>query len=59
MFRAEGPFADAANHHGYKRARWRGLIGMTIQNLLVAAAQNLRKPIRAWRKTPSMAMRAW
>jgi hypothetical protein len=51
MYRAEGSFADAANHHGYKRARWRGLVGLTMQNLLVAAAQNLRKLLRAsWRK---------
>ena len=58
MYRAEGSFADAANNHGYKRARWRGLAGMTIQNLLIAAAQNLRKLIRAWRRKPAMAMRA-
>lgn len=58
MHRAEGSFADAANRHGYKRARWRGLIGMTIQNLLVAAAQNLRKLIRAVRRKPIEAARA-
>lgn len=52
MYRAEGSFADAANRHGYKRARWRGLMGMTIQNLLIAAAQNIRKLIRVWRKKP-------
>ena len=56
MYRSEGSFADAANNHGYKRARWRGLIGMTIQNLLVAAAQNLRKLIAAWRKKPAPAL---
>ena len=58
MYRAEGSFADAANNHGYKRARWRGLAGMTIQNLLIAAAQNLRKLIRAWRRKPARALRA-
>lgn len=58
MHRAEGSFADAANNHGYKRARWRGLVGMTIQNLLIAAAQNLRKLMRARRTKPAMAMRA-
>jgi len=58
MYRAEGSFADAANNHGYKRARWRGLAGMTIQNLLIAAAQNLRKLIRAWRRKPTMVVRA-
>ena len=44
--RAEGSFADSANHHGYKRARWRGGEKMTIQNLLIATAQNLRKLLR-------------
>ena len=58
MYRSEGSFADASNNHGYKRARWRGLVGMTIQNLLVAAAQNLRKLIRARRKKPSMGLHA-
>jgi len=58
MYRAEGSFADAANNHGYKRARWRGLVGITIQNLLIAAAQNLRKLIRAWRKKTVMALQA-
>jgi len=42
----EGRFADAANHHGYKRLRWRGLEGATIQHLLIATAQNLRKLAR-------------
>lgn len=45
--RAEGSFADAANNHGYKRARWRGLWKVRIQNLMVATVQNLRKLIRA------------
>jgi hypothetical protein len=47
--RAEGSFADAANHHGFKRARWRGRVGMTIQNLLIAAVQNLRKWLKVVR----------
>jgi transposase/ribosomal protein S28E/S33 len=41
--KAEGSFADATNNHGFKHARWRGLVKMTIQNLLIAAAQNIRK----------------
>ena len=51
----EGSFADAANNHHYKRARWRGLANMRIQNLLVAACQNLRKLLKAEkrRKTPA------
>jgi len=51
----EGSFADAANNHGYKHSRWRGLERMTIQNLLIASIQNLRKLIasssRAGRKS--------
>jgi IS5 family transposase len=41
--KVEGSFADAANNHGFKRARWRGLEKVTIQNLMIAAIQNLRK----------------
>jgi hypothetical protein len=44
--RVEGSFADAANRHGYKRARWRGLKNMMIQNLLIAGIQNTRKLVR-------------
>ena len=39
----EGSFADAANNHGLKRSRWRGLWKQVIQNLLIATCQNLRK----------------
>jgi transposase len=45
-YKAEGSFADAANNHGFKQARWRGIMKMTIQNLLIAAAQNIRKLLR-------------
>jgi len=38
----ERSFADAANSHGFKRARWRGLWRQLIQNHLIAACQNLR-----------------
>ena len=41
----EGSFADAANNHGYKHSRWRGIERITIQNLLIASIQNLRKLI--------------
>jgi transposase len=54
--RAEGSFADAANNHGYKRARWRGLGKARIQNVLIATIQNLRKLVRVLRgnsKAPS------
>jgi len=43
----ERGFADASNLHGFKRARWRGLIKQSIQDLLIAAVQNLRKLIAA------------
>ncbi|MDP2932505.1 MAG: IS1182 family transposase [bacterium] len=45
--KVEGSFADAANNHGFKRARWRGLDKMTIQNHLIATVQNLRKLLHA------------
>jgi len=38
----EGSFADAANNHGSKRARWRGLLRQKIQSWMIAAVQNLR-----------------
>jgi transposase len=38
----EGSFADAANNHGSKRARWRGLWRQRIQSCIIAAVQNLR-----------------
>jgi transposase len=42
----ERSFADAANSHGLKRARWRGLWKQAIQDLLIATVQNLRKLLR-------------
>jgi hypothetical protein len=42
----ERSFADAANCHGLKRARWRGLWKQAIQDLLIASVQNLRKLIK-------------
>ena len=45
-YKAEGSYADAANNHGFKRARWRTLARMRIQNLMIAATQNLRKLMR-------------
>ncbi len=45
MARSEGSFADGANNHGLKRCRWRTLIKAEIQNLLIAAVQNVRKLI--------------
>ena len=38
----EGSFADAANNHGFKRARRRRLWRQQIQDYLIAAIQNIR-----------------
>jgi hypothetical protein len=42
----EGSFADGANNHGLKRARWRGLKNQQTQDYLIAVCQNLRLLIR-------------
>jgi transposase len=38
----EQSFADAANNHGFKRARWRRLWRQQIQDFMIAAIQNIR-----------------
>ena len=38
----ERSFADAANNHHFKRSRWRRLWRQQIQDLLIAASQNIR-----------------
>jgi Na+-translocating ferredoxin:NAD+ oxidoreductase RnfC subunit len=38
----EKSFADAANNHHFKRARWRRLWRQQIQDYLIAAIQNVR-----------------
>jgi len=43
----EGSFADAANNHGFKRARWRRLWRQRIQDYMIAAVQNIRILIRS------------
>lgn len=43
--KAEGSFADATNH-GFKRSRFRGMKKVQLQNLMIAATQNLRKLMR-------------
>jgi hypothetical protein len=42
----EGSFADAANNHGFKRARWRRLWRQQIQDWIIAAVQNIRLMIK-------------
>jgi len=55
----ERSFADAANNHGFKRSRWRGLERVTIQDLLIAAVQNIRILITKGRKPTGVAQEAW
>ncbi|PYJ68421.1 MAG: hypothetical protein DME76_12345, partial [Verrucomicrobia bacterium] len=38
----EASFADAANNHHFKRARWRRLWRQQIQDYLIASIQNVR-----------------
>jgi transposase len=52
----EGSFADAANRHGFKRARWRGLDKQRIQDFLIATCQNIRIFIRNGVEKPAAAM---
>ncbi len=42
----EGNFAEATTQHGFKRARWRGLLQQTIQDQLIATLQNLKILLR-------------
>ncbi len=42
----ERSFGEAAVEHGFKRARWRGLWRQQIQDLLIAALQNLKIYLR-------------
>ena len=42
----ERSFADAANNHGFKRARWRRLWRQQIQDWIIAAVQNIRLMIK-------------
>jgi transposase len=54
----ERSFADAANRHGFKRARWRRLHNQRIQDLLIAACQNIRILIGSSRSPVAAAMGA-
>jgi len=54
----EGSFADGANNHGLKRARWRGLAFQQTQDWLIATCQNIRLFVRyGLTPTPAKAMR--
>jgi len=54
----EGSFADAANRHGFKRARWRRLHNQRIQDLLIATCQNIRILVHNGRTKPAASMKA-
>ena len=49
----EGSFAQAANCHGFKRARWRRLWRQQIQDWLIAACQNIKLILRMLPTGPS------
>jgi len=53
-YKAEGSFADATNNHGFKRSRFRGIEKVRIQNVMIAAIQNLRKLMRHVSLKPAM-----
>ena len=53
---AEGSFADAANNHHFKRARWRRLWRQQIQDYLIAAIQNVRILLAQGGRKPSVAL---
>jgi transposase len=48
----EGSFAQSANCHGGKRARWRRLWRQQIQDWLIAACMNVKILVRALRSGP-------
>jgi hypothetical protein len=55
----EGSFADGANNHGLKRARWRRLEHQQKQDYLIAACQNIRILMRYRRRpVPAVSMAA-
>jgi IS5 family transposase len=54
QYKAEGSFADAANNHGFKRSRFRGIEKVQIQNVMIAAIQNLRKLMRHISRKPAL-----
>jgi transposase len=48
----EGSFAQSANCHGFKRARWRRLWRQQIQDWLIAACLNVRLLVKVLRPGP-------
>ena len=54
----EGSFADGANNHGLKRARWRGLGRAAIQDYFIAAVQNIRIMVKSRLRRAGTGVRA-
>ena len=54
----EGSFADAANNHGFKRARWRRLWRQRIQDYMIATVQNVRILLRNLKMPLSVVVQA-
>ena len=52
----ERSFAEAANFHGFKQARWRGLGKQRIQDYLIAAIQNIRILVSKYSQLPKATM---
>lgn len=48
----EGSFAQSANSHGFKRARWRRLWRQQIQDWIIAACQNAKILVRTLKNGP-------
>ena len=55
----ERSFADAANNHHFKRARWRRLWRQQIQDYLIAAIQNVRTLLAHQNPKNSVAIALW
>jgi transposase len=55
-FLMEGSFADAANNHHFKRARWRRLWRQQIQDYLIAVVQNARILLRHAPMSPAVSL---
>ncbi len=55
----EGSYADAANNHGFKRSRWRGLEKICIQDYMIAAVQNIRILMKHLRRPSGTAQEVW
>ena len=51
----EQSFGDAANNHGFKRARWRRLWRQQIQDWLIAGIQNIRILLARSARKPAVA----